>query len=602
MSKLNRHITITVLCMVIFILPACRAKNISVSGGNESSNLYPASAYENNQKKWGYINHRGDFIIKPSFDSAEEFQSNGLAVVRNGNDYGIIDIKGNYITEHKFSYISPFSEGIAIVEDASGFKAIDEKGKIIFEGSSYIGYFKNGMAYFNQKSTDGRYFYGYFNNLGEIVIQPKYEFAENFIDDKAVVKLGDYNYQIIDKKGNPLSTFNYFYLGDMGDGLVAFREKEGDMIGYMDEKGKIVIPPSFISAEAFKDGFAVTRGENFIPSYGLINKKGEYVIKPEYNAIRNLGEGMFAVGTPINNDFMDMGSRFAIVNSSGEFLTDFVYYNVGNFKDGLAFANDKAYTFLINKEGKRADKIGSLEGIGELTVLGDVIKANIDNRLSYIGEQGNFIWKEDGEYKITREISIREVKFRPNRDLLIYYPEVSGFSDKTMQDTLNKSLEKKFLHSGYAGIKPEDDLQSHYESDFTISFYNKDLLILEMTGYDYPFGAAHGMPVRGHSHIDLKNGKTYELRDLFKENSSYIEKLNGIVGNKINERPDEFFPDAFQGISEKQGFILTQDSLVIYFAPYEIASYAAGFPEFKIPYGEIMGIIDTEGELWKAFN
>jgi hypothetical protein len=42
--------------------------------------------------------------------------------------------------------------------------------------------------------------------------------------------------------------------------------------------------------------------------------------------------------------------------------------------------------------------------------------------------------------------------------------------------------------------------------------------------------------------------------------------------------------------------------LYIYFTPYEIAPYAAGFPTFKIPFTQILNIIDEEGEFWKAFN
>lgn len=45
-----------------------------------------------------------------------------------------------------------------------------------------------------------------------------------------------------------------------------------------------------------------------------------------------------------------------------------------------------------------------------------------------------------------------------------------------------------------------------------------------------------------------------------------------------------------------------EDKLAIYFEPYEIAAYAAGFPTFYIPYDEMIDIIDTEGEFWKSFH
>lgn len=604
MGKTNRFIILIILCSIVIILPSCRNRDIAASNESSNINLHPASVYENNQLKWGYINKKGDFVIKPSFTGAEDFQNNGLAFVWDKDDVGIIDRNGNYITQQKFSYISPYSEGIAIGEDVSGFKAIDEKGQIIFEVNSFIGDFKNGMAYFTQKSTDERYSFGYIDKLGKIVIEPKYENAESFVNDKAVVKLGDNNYEIIDKAGKTLSSLKCYYVGFMGEGLIEFMEKSQDKVGYMDESGKVKIPPSFDSAMAFKNGFAVVgiKDENFEIKYGLINNKGEYVIEPKYNEIRDLGEEMFAVGIPINSDWTDMGSKYAIANSKGEFLTDFVYYGVYNYKNGLASANDSMSTFFINKEGKRADKIGSLDGIGELAILGDVINANIDNKLSYMDESGNLIWKASDEFKITSEISVKEVKFRPNRNLLIYYPEIIGFSDKNIQDNLNKNLKESFIFEEYKNTKPEDDLEFNFESDFGITFYNKDLLVIEKTGYEYSFGAAHGMPVKGYRHIDLKTGKVYELKDLFKLDSSYMGRINSIIKSKIDSRPEDYFPDAFQGVSEEKNFIITKDSLHIYFTPYEISSYAAGFPEFEIPYEDIMDIINTDGELWKAFN
>jgi hypothetical protein len=41
---------------------------------------------------------------------------------------------------------------------------------------------------------------------------------------------------------------------------------------------------------------------------------------------------------------------------------------------------------------------------------------------------------------------------------------------------------------------------------------------------------------------------------------------------------------------------------VIYFYPYEIAAYAAGFPEFEIPFEDLTDYIDTEGAFWKSFH
>lgn len=605
MRKTNWLIIMIMTCLIAITLPSCKIRDRATSNeSNNNINLFPASIYENSQEKWGYINSKGDFVIKPVYSRTEDFNDNGLALVWDDDKLGIIDRDGKPIIQEKFDYIYPFSEGIAIAENEAGFKAINEKGQIVFEANSFIGSFKDGRALFSQEGRDGKYLYGYIDKLGEIIIQPKYENAEDFVDGKALVKLGDNNYELIDKTGEALTSFKYYYAAAMGEGLITFREKSEDKLGYIDENGKAIIPPSFDYADAFNNGVAVVsiNAENSAVKYGLINNKGEYIIEPEYNDIKNLGEGSFGLGIPIDIDWTYAGSKYAIANSKGEILTDFIYYEVSNFKDGLASVNDRVATFFITNEGKKSDIIKAVDGIGELTFFGDVIKANIDNRLYYMSKQGEVLWKVSNNYKITQEISINEVKFRPNINVLIYYPEIIGVSDKVIQDELNLKLKENFIFEEHYSIREEDDLDYNFQTDFNIKYYNKDLLNIEKTGYNYPFGAAHGMPIKSYSHIDLKTGNLYTLKDLFKSDMDYKERINSIVKNKIDSRPDDYSPEAFQGINEEQTFIITKDLLVIYFTPYEIAAYATGFPEFEIPYQDIMDIIETNGELWNSFN
>ena len=51
--------------------------------------------------KWGYIDPKGKWIIKPRFDVALGFNKEGLAWVRVGDKYGYIDKIGKYVVELK---------------------------------------------------------------------------------------------------------------------------------------------------------------------------------------------------------------------------------------------------------------------------------------------------------------------------------------------------------------------------------------------------------------------------------------------------------------------------------------------------------------------
>jgi TonB family protein len=91
-------------------------------------------------KKSGYINHAGAFVIPPRFDSCSSF-SEGLAAVGMGPLYGFINTDGNMVIKPKFiTAISPFKNGVTMVGlGISGRKVvagyIDKKGNIIKQWS-----------------------------------------------------------------------------------------------------------------------------------------------------------------------------------------------------------------------------------------------------------------------------------------------------------------------------------------------------------------------------------------------------------------------------------------------------------------------------------
>jgi len=86
--------------------------------------------------KVGFINIKGEVIIKPQFDWADEF-SEGLCVVRNDNGKlgsgknGYIDTTGKLVIDFKFKYAGKFENGKAKVQVDKDFVFIDKTGNII---------------------------------------------------------------------------------------------------------------------------------------------------------------------------------------------------------------------------------------------------------------------------------------------------------------------------------------------------------------------------------------------------------------------------------------------------------------------------------------
>ena len=568
-----------------------------------SVGLFPASLKTTEGQRWGYIDAKGQMVIQPRFDDARDFQENGLAIVSEKGKYGVIDATARYVVQPIYDSINPFHDRRAIVIDRDGFKMIDEKGNVLTKHAySFIADLEDRRAVF-YVMNDNNSSYGYLDEKGSEVIPAQFEEAGDFDDGKAVVKIKDKEYALINPNGQRLATYNKAFVGPLGDGLLAFQQDTAGKYGYMDERGNVVIGPTYTMAFPFDDGRAIVNtAEDYKSSYGVINKKGEFVIQPGYNDIRDLGDERFALGNALDPEQPFIGSVYAIADWNGKRLSDFIYTNVENFDDGLASATDARMTYFIDRSGKPAAGYPRVEGSGTLTLeRKNLIKAFIDRRLSYIDREGRVIWHQNKVIPLQPPYAVREEKYKPNPNYLVYYPQIEGMSDAAAQQGVNDKLKEM---SQVKPIPADKKLEYTYDGDFDVTFYQGNLLQLQLNGYNYPIGAAHGMPTMTYAIINLTNGHMYALKDLFKPDSDYVKELSQIIGTHFKEDPQYsyVFPGSYTGIKPDQPFFVTADALHIYFAPYEIGPYAAGFPTFTIPFASIMNLINTEGEFWKSFH
>lgn len=576
-----------------FILSKTNMRNIK---------FYPASVKTEEGTYYGYIDDNGEFIIKPQYDSAEDFQKNGLAIVGKYNKLGIIDGCGKFLVEPKYESIAAFSEGLSVVLDDDGFKVMDEAGNILtIKAYSYISEYKEGRTVASYSCSDGKSLYGYLDMEGKEIIPLNYEYASDFNGGKALVKLEKNNFALIDIDGNILQHFNYLLVEGPNDGLLSFKANMDSLFGYMDEEANIMIQPKFYQAMPFAEERAVINmSKDYTNKFGLIDKAGEYILEPQYNEINLLGEKRYAIGKAINEKSPYLGSKYAVANENGKLLTDFIYFSISQYNNGLASASDNQNTFFIDKDGKIVDNLPVISGTGTMELQGNIIKAFIDQRLSYLSKAGKEIYSQNKIIPLDDKYKVIEQKYKPNKDYLVYYPQVLEIVNTQAQSSVNSKLAALSL------VKPIENkqLDYNYYGDFSVEFFKKNLLVLEISGYQYYFGAAHGIPIKAYPNINLINGNFYVLKDLFKQDCNYIMILSEIIGNQIknNKEYSYVFPDSFKGIKPNQTFYVDENNLYIYFEPYEIAPYAAGFPTFKIPFDGIMNIIDTTGEFWRAFH
>ncbi|MDF2789940.1 MAG: repeat-containing protein [Neobacillus sp.] len=559
--------------------------------------LFPAEFKDIGGGKWGYINEKGTFVLPSKYEMARDFQENGLAIIQLNNLTGIINTDGYFIVKPKYETISPFSEGRATAIDDKGFKVLDESGKeITSKAYSFIGDYKEGRAVAANTNENGEYLYGYLNKRGNEVIPLSYENASDFQDGKALVKMKDGNYALINLNGKVLYSYSYPFVDDYGEGMLAFRKSNDGKWGYMDESGKVLIEPQFMGTQPFVEEKAIVNVEN--NHYGLIDRQGKYIIKPQYSSLINLGEDRYALGKAQDPERPYLFQRYAIADANGHIYTGFIYNGVSNYKDGIASAYNDEMTFFIDQRGQRMDHLPKVQGSGTLAYDKSLIKGDIDLRILYFDKKGKLIWKQNTIIPLNEDYSVTENKFKPNKDYLVYYPQLTGIGS---EESVNQTLKEL---SGVKAIPQHTQLESSYAGDFDVSFYKNNLVVLEMNGYDYPFGAAHGMPVKKYAHINLKTGRFYQPKELFKQEADYVKVISEIIGEQIknDEQYSYVFPDTYKGIKSDQPFFISEGELNIYFEPYEIAPYAAGFPTFTIPFHDISSIIDHDGDFWRSFH
>lgn len=200
---------------------------------------------DNNKRisKWGFINNAGTEVIKPSFESVEDF-CDGYALVQNNLKTGIIDKTGKLVVPciYDILFNELYPGGIAKVmkDDKAGL--IDVKGNVIlpfkYDGI-YLG--KEGLNGLISIKTGNKY--GWADKSGKVVIQERYDNCTSFRNGYATVCVksigGVAKWGVIDKNGNVKIPIVYAELS--GDWNGYYTAKYNGKYGFIDNQGNPLI-------------------------------------------------------------------------------------------------------------------------------------------------------------------------------------------------------------------------------------------------------------------------------------------------------------------------------------------------------------------------
>lgn len=240
--------------------------------------------------------------------------------------------------------------------------------------------------------------WGYINLSGQWVIAPQYYTAYPFVDNVATVQLQTGEWQLIDKSGAVLAQFPsdiqvyepmlpHTYPGaifssgcTIFDGMIIIAKdadgngiingtmlESGDLFGFADTAGNIVIEPQYLGAGAFGDGLAPVNigrpetngsGKTVMMSLiGYIDKTGKMVIEPKYSYGEAFSDGMASIQT--DEDYPHTG----YIDTNGTLQIDSYDYQYpfGDFKDGIAPILTGNGAAVIDKTGAVLGEVAGAE-------------------------------------------------------------------------------------------------------------------------------------------------------------------------------------------------------------------------------------------------
>lgn len=199
---------------------------------------------------------------------------------------------------------------------------------------------EDGLARF---CDGGRW--GFVDLAGAVVIPPTFDNAHPFRNGVSAVQVGQDAWRPIDREGQPTSDEVFHELGLFGaNGLARAtlwkKDSNQRTQGFVDRAGRWVIEPRFRDAKPFGESpttAASLDGER----YGLINARGDWVLKPHYpriDAFNSDGLAYFDEPNAWDNGHGYLDARGKVVVKGGSHLSRrMVCGVVANSYDGTVF-------------------------------------------------------------------------------------------------------------------------------------------------------------------------------------------------------------------------------------------------------------------------
>ena len=268
----------------------------------------------------------------------------GVAIAQKQSKYGLVDRRGNTVTDYQYDYIGKFQDGLAIATKEGKWGFIDSTGKrVIPLEYDNVWAFEDGFArvYKDEKM-------GVINKSNKLIVPIVYDSVDGFNDNLALI---------------------------IKDGKV----------GYINQNNEVVIPLQFDIAYDFFNGKAIVGKDN---KWGVINTQGVLTTPYIYEEVEPISSGSQFNIEDITFRVKE-NNRYGLINGSGKVLvsTEYGYFSIlgitGNDIDELR--SEKGFG-VVNRKGIVIAPIYDYTNI-----IDDIVIVKLDNKYGLFDEVGNVV-------------------------------------------------------------------------------------------------------------------------------------------------------------------------------------------------------------------
>lgn len=361
-----------------------------------------------------------------------------------------------------------------------------------------------------QETTDGQW--------GMISMDGKVLFSEEFKEKPTVVRDGRFfvqtskgSWEMYDatKKPKKIGT-DYAHVSGFRNGIALVAEK-GKPVSIIDTDGNTKKNLDKISGKdvdgirAFDNGYAVFMTVDSL--YGVINQKGDCVIKPEYCELNNCGDGKFiSINSKYKKDLKNgkkANVKISVLTTSGSTAFEF---NADKYEDISKTFSDGLLPVSVKKDGEIA--CGIINDKGKEVVKTSLKLKSIGNicgdKFTYYNGEGWGLMNTKGETLIRAKYEF------------LYYD-----GDNVLVAIVKK--DSSTFESKYINEKDEQIGEDTYVSATPYTMFDGEHAIVKPNDKIYSIINRDGKTVEGLP--DIVNISTYEGEDYIKSDFADMNKI-----------------------------------------------------------------------------